>query len=854
MCTSVPPRAAALILLTLAEGRAQEPVHCQWQVSEFAFTAATDPAGTPLAVRFDAEFRGPAGEAFTVPGFWDGGKNWKARFTPTKPGEWTYTTRAVEQDARVVTVLRETAVRRGGEPAVEIDVDLAGQQEIELEVDAAGDGSEHDHAHWAEAVFVRRDGSETRLDTLTPERANQGHGELGRGRNLFGQPLRIGDRTYSHGLASHAPGRIAYRLTGDETRLRAQVGVETGVGNKGSVRFAVLGVRVHKADPTRRDPGLHGRTGRFTALPADTAGTALARHGGFLRVTGDGHALAHTDGTPFFWLGDTWWHCPSDLMPIDRSNRPGVPSMYLHLLKRRQQQGFTTVHMAFLGDIGGVNPFANAARGPGLDPAYWQTVDRYVQAANDHGLIPVIGLGWAGRPLSTEDWQSLWRHVIARLGAHAVTWLVCGEYNVRGAEDRVAETLKLGRYIKQTDPWRRAMTIHPWWFGGDQRQAWDEDWLDFIQFQGGHGELPPVELYRDTFARSPARPLLEAECRYEGIHAFTDRDVREAAWRAVMNGSCGFTYGSHGLWYPTQDERDRKHAEWGNPTPWWLAAERPGAAQLGHLRRILESVDWWRLRPRPDFLTAEPDPAGVVPLHDLVSRFGEAKAENAHWQRVGAGEPARIELHPNATGDARLVFPPLTLPTLAPGESLRLVTAFGFSPSARLDDPEHPSNGVTFSLQVNGDEAVRRAHHAKEWSYQQVDLTAHAGREVRIVLGVDANGNTSWDHAAFRRPLVIRTPASQTDPLRAALTAPPGRAVQVKADSDRTLLVHIAPGPGQPTAGLGPLSVGASYQATWFNPRTGEARDLPDLAVKEQTLAIPAVPDEFDWVLRMMRR
>ena len=41
-------------------------------------------------VTLDASFVHEDGTAFSIPGFWDGDENWKVRFTPTEPGDWTY--------------------------------------------------------------------------------------------------------------------------------------------------------------------------------------------------------------------------------------------------------------------------------------------------------------------------------------------------------------------------------------------------------------------------------------------------------------------------------------------------------------------------------------------------------------------------------------------------------------------------------------------------------------------------------------------------------------------------------------------------------------------------------------------
>ena len=67
----------------------------QWRPVDFSFEAKTEIADPFDFERsqFHAVFRGPGGETFTLPGFWDGGQTWKIRFTPTKPGAWIYVTK-----------------------------------------------------------------------------------------------------------------------------------------------------------------------------------------------------------------------------------------------------------------------------------------------------------------------------------------------------------------------------------------------------------------------------------------------------------------------------------------------------------------------------------------------------------------------------------------------------------------------------------------------------------------------------------------------------------------------------------------------------------------------------------------
>lgn len=438
-------------------------------------------------------------------------------------------------------------------------------------------------------------------------------------------------------------------------------------GRAWKIRFmpTAPGAWTYETSCSVADAGLAGQKGTFTAQPA-AGENPLHQHGGILRVSADHRHLTYSDGTPFFWLGDTWWFCPSDLVPIDGSTKPDCPSMYKTLIDKRRAQGFTVVQMAFLGTLNksyGVNSFMSLRQQRTLDVAYWQQVDRYMDYANAAGIVPVVGMAFhVGMDKSSlDDWKFLWRYVVARYGAHAVTWLICGEYNQNGGDQagRVDKTMALGAYIKEQDPYKRAMTAHPWWHGGDKRQAWEQPWYDFIMFQGahaGHGNVPPTAIYRDAWRHSPSRPVLEAECNYEGIYAgkigreHTPDDVRRVAYHAIQAGSFGFTYGAQGLWYPTQDMNDKTFDDWGSPMVWWESLERLGAKQMSHLRKCYESVRWWKLAPRPEAVEF----SGHV--SDATRPLVKSEGDTVHlvWFPKGSGArtPATLKLA-DAAGDGR---------------------------------------------------------------------------------------------------------------------------------------------------------------------------------------------------------
>ena len=74
----------------------------QWGVVELSFQADReypDPFDFEH-VGFAAEFVGPENRTIVVPGFWDGDRVWRVRFTPTVPGRWEYVTRCRDQRDR----------------------------------------------------------------------------------------------------------------------------------------------------------------------------------------------------------------------------------------------------------------------------------------------------------------------------------------------------------------------------------------------------------------------------------------------------------------------------------------------------------------------------------------------------------------------------------------------------------------------------------------------------------------------------------------------------------------------------------------------------------------------------------
>lgn len=62
----------------------------QWQTGDIELYSKNKYKNPFLEVDVKAEFNGPDGRQIKLLGFWDGEKNWKARFVPTAIGTWDY--------------------------------------------------------------------------------------------------------------------------------------------------------------------------------------------------------------------------------------------------------------------------------------------------------------------------------------------------------------------------------------------------------------------------------------------------------------------------------------------------------------------------------------------------------------------------------------------------------------------------------------------------------------------------------------------------------------------------------------------------------------------------------------------
>ena len=375
------------------------------------------------------------------------------------------------------------------------------------------------------------------------------------------------------------------------------------------------------------NPGLHGREGEVEVVPY-RGRNPLMLHGP-LRVSESGRHFEHEDGTPFFWLADTWW--------MGLCERLGWPGEFQTLTSDRVRKGFSVIQTVagLYPDMGWRDPRqVNEAGYPWdeafdtVEPAYFDHADLRLHHLVRSGLVPCIVACWGYYlPLmGVERMKKHWRNLVARYGAYPVVWCLAGEASMpfylsrdRENEERmqIEGWTEMAAYLRASDPYRRPATIHPSGPGSSREDVVDTSDLDFIMLQTGHADrvsLPDtLRIVAGEYAAEPVRPVINGEVTYEGLAESNRQEIqRWMFWACVLGGAAGHSYGANGIWQV--NHRDTPYGKspggqsWGD-TAWDDAYVLPGSGQLGMSKQFLEKYPWWELRPRPDWVEhpATPD-------------------------------------------------------------------------------------------------------------------------------------------------------------------------------------------------------------------------------------------------------
>jgi hypothetical protein len=376
------------------------------------------------------------------------------------------------------------------------------------------------------------------------------------------------------------------------------------------------------------DTGLHDQTGDIEATVYTGTNPILAR--GALKISDDRRYFTYADGTPFFWLGDTWWMALTD--------RLGWHEDFQRVTADRIQKGFSVVQLVAglfpdmpIGDPRGMNEGGHAWQPDlsSINPAWFDWADLRIAWLVKQGIVPCILGSWGFHlpMLGADRMRRHWRTIIARWAAYPVVWGLAGELAMpyyldakfgTGDDPELASAwVAIGEYVRQTDPYHRLLTVHPTSNNTGRDQLTDDRSLDFEMLQPGHDGFDSISKglrwLTEERARTPHMPVLIDEVNYEeqGLHSSSEAQ-RIGFWSAILNGSAGFTYGANGFYTFNTPERiwgaSPHGTSWGDVT-WEESMHYAGAVQIGLAKQLLEQFEWWRIEPHPEWVqpAAAPD-------------------------------------------------------------------------------------------------------------------------------------------------------------------------------------------------------------------------------------------------------
>jgi len=365
---------------------------------------------------------------------------------------------------------------------------------------------------------------------------------------------------------------------------------------------------------------LHNQKGTVLVVPYE-GDNPLFKHGP-LKVSKNRRYLEHCDGTPFFWLGDTWW--------MGLCKRLSWPQDFNVLTQDRVKKGFSVIQIV-VGPYPDLPPFdergANEAGLPWkaeytrINPAYFDMADLRIGHLVNSGLVPCIFGSWGYYLpwMGVEKLKKHWRYLIARYGAYPVIWCLAGEalmpyYLSTSREEEIklqrSGWTEIARYVREKDPYHHPVTIHPAGFSFARDQIEDPSLLDFEMIQTAHGDWWIVSKHMrmviESVNREPKMPSVVGEACYEGHGGTAWEDMqRFLFWSSILSGCCGYTYGADGVFQVnTRTELFGPSAHGGiySEIPWNEAYQFPGSMQVGIAKKFLTRYPWWEMEPHPEWV------------------------------------------------------------------------------------------------------------------------------------------------------------------------------------------------------------------------------------------------------------
>lgn len=312
-----------------------------------------------------------------------------------------------------------------------------------------------------------------------------------------------------------------------------------------------------------------------------------------LEIDSSRRFLVRADGSPFIWIGDTFWK----FSKLSRQQR-------LELLDDRKSKGFNVVMIR----VGTGTKGEPAGFTGNLQPieSHFQELDHLVAAANERGMYVAIAAGWwyVIRDYDADALYKFGKFIGDRYKDNDnIIWLGAGEVGSHHRKQQLDfdRVKSLVRGIRDGDTGNKLLTLHADYQRGTSLSRMSE-LTDFENWQTSQWCCPedlPRKDERDwtvweaiayDYQQTPTKPTLDAEAWYENTNLgggtpATPYNIRRRAYFSILAGGFGHSYGGSGIWDATSDFSQ--------------ALEYEGATQIGYLSQLLHALgnDFLKLRP-----------------------------------------------------------------------------------------------------------------------------------------------------------------------------------------------------------------------------------------------------------------
>ncbi len=424
--------------------------------------------------------------------------------------------------------------------------------------------------------------------------------------------------------------------------------------------------------------GLHNQSGAFICS-ANTGPARFDQHGP-IRVSSDHRHFEHADGTPFFWLADTVWN----------GARVSELKDWAFYANTRASQQFTVAQWAVDAgkDSKGQYALTGRRRKLQVNPGFFRRLETKMGILREAGILSAVALEMDPRDesatsLSDEQTTLFLRYIISRWHADPVTWLIPFDWETQS--NKVAQWKRIGELAFGQAPHAPtilSMSQTPWIL----KEFRDQKWIDVF----GCRSLTSLTEdglrsawsgpFSNEWNQEPTRPLItflpyENELCAQPQKRVMEEDVRRATfWGLLQSTPAGVSYGAKGV-VEWDTGVQGKQSE-GVPV-WRRSLFLPGGKQMGYAAKVMNSVEFWGLRPQPKYLAAQP---GDTMAQQFIATAG---ADSKALTLAYVPEERTIELFSEALPSAPMItwFNPRT------GETNEAVAVLGRTCQFPTPDP-----------------------------------------------------------------------------------------------------------------------------------------------------------------------